>query len=389
MRRKALFRHIWRLSFPVLLANLLQTSVSVIDTYMVGKLGPLAIAAVGMGNTIRLLLLITVLSVSGGAMSLVAQAKGGRDPERVSFVTRQGIVSGLFLSIGLGLIGLLLSRPLLLFMENGGEEEIRLGMDYLTIIFIGTPFLVLNIIMDRLMQGAGDTLTPLVLTIGTVVLNVLFNYIFIFGWWFVPAYGVVGAAIGTVLARMVVVLLTFVLFYSGRNVIKILAGSWRPHWQLVKDILSIGIPSGIQGVLRHGGGLVAIGLVTATELGNYGAAALSIGWQVESLAAQSVVGLNVAATSLVGQALGKWQTDAAYQQGNIMIILGLTVMGLLICPMILFAPELIHLFDPSAHPLVLQGGIDYFKINTMFLPVTAVAIIITGSLRGQGTPNRL
>ena len=180
------------------------------------------------------------------------------------------------------------------------------------------------------------------------------------------------------------VIIGFAIFYSGRNVIKILKGSWWPDWTLIKDILAIGVPSGIQGWLRHAGGLVAIGIVTATELGTYGAAVLTIGWQVESLAAQPVVGLNVAGTSLVGQALGRWQTEEAYYQGNIMIVLGILVMGILVTPMILFAEEIILLFDPTAHPKVLSGGLSYFQVNTIFLPITAVAILITGTLRGAG-----
>lgn len=385
MPKPELLKYIWRLSIPVLLTNLLQTSVTVIDTYMVGRLGPLAIAAVGMGNTLRLMLLIAVLSVSGGAMSLIAQAKGARDETRMSLVTRQGIISGLLLSLFLAVLGFAVAPWILSAMENGGQAGvIELSYQYLTIIFIGTPFLTLNIIMDRLMQGAGDTFTPLLLTVGTVVLNVIFNYCFIFGWWIIPAYGLVGAAIGTVLARVIVVIIGFAIFYSGRNVIKILAGSWWPDWSLIKDILAIGVPSGIQGWLRHAGGLVAIGIVTATELGTYGAAVLTIGWQVESLAAQPVVGLNVAGTSLVGQALGRWQTQEAYYQGNIMIILGVVVMGVLVTPMILFAEEIILLFDPTAHPIVLQGGLSYFRVNTIFLPVTAIAILITGTLRGAG-----
>lgn len=385
MPNPTLLRYIWRLSLPVLLTNLLQTSVTVIDTYMVGRLGPLDIAAVGMGNTLRLMLLIAVLSVAGGAMSLIAQAKGARDEERMSKVTRQAIVSGLLLSIFLAVLGFVVSPWLLAAMENGGQAGvIELSLEYLTIIFLGTPFLTLNIIMDRLMQGAGDTFTPLLLTIGTVMLNVLFNYCFIFGWWIIPAYGLVGAALGTVLARAIVVVIGFLIFYSGRNVIKILEGSWWPDGPLIKDILAIGVPSGIQGWLRHAGGLVAIGIVTATELGTYGAAVLTIGWQVESLAAQPVVGLNVAGTSLVGQALGRWQPQEAYYQGNIMIVLGVLVMTLLVSPMIIFAEEIIHLFDPSAHPVVLEGGISYFRVNTIFLPITAIAVLITGTLRGAG-----
>jgi Na+-driven multidrug efflux pump len=112
MVSKAFLKSVWRLAFPVILTNLLQASMTVIDTIMIGRLGPEALAAVGMGNMIRLLVLISILSISGGAMSLMAQAWGGRDPQRMSFVTRQSLISGLLLSFVIAIIGLLVARPL-------------------------------------------------------------------------------------------------------------------------------------------------------------------------------------------------------------------------------------------------------------------------------------
>ena len=94
-----LLKQVWRLALPVLLTNLLQSLVHVVDVYMVGRLGPIPIAAVGMSTAIHFLVLVMVLSVSAGAMSLIAQAKGARDPERMSFVTQQAISSGLLMSI--------------------------------------------------------------------------------------------------------------------------------------------------------------------------------------------------------------------------------------------------------------------------------------------------
>lgn len=373
------------LALPVLLSNLLQTSVTVIDTFMVGQLSPISIAAVGMGNNIRMLLLILFLSVSGGAMSLVAQARGGRDKKRISQITRQSIVSGLMLSVCIMILGGFLAGPILAFTDQGDSEEaVRLGTAYLQLLFIGSPFLVLNLIVNRLMQGAGDTLTPLILTAGTVILNVIFNYIFIYGWAFIPAFGVVGAAIGTLAARGLSMFIALYIFHTGKNIIHILPGTWKPNWRLIKDILAIGVPSGVQGVFRHGATLMVIFLLTATELGTLGAAALTIGYQVESLATMPVVGLNVACTSLVGQALGKWQTQAANYQGTLMIFLGVMLMSILIIPIIVFAEEIILLFDPSANALVMKGTLSYFHTNTFFLPVTAASIILTGALRGTG-----
>lgn len=380
-----LLKKIGLLSLPVMLSNLLQTIIPAVDIFMIGQLGPIAISAVGLGNTLRLFFLIMLLSIAGGAISLVAQAKGSRDEKRMSFVTRQALVSGLIFSIFLGIIGYLSAHPMLTLMDQSGETAaIHLGTAYLHVLFLGTPFIVLNIVANKLMQGAGDTITPLFLTIATVILNVGFNYLFIFGYGIIPAYGVIGAAIGTIIARGLVVIVALGLFFSGKNVIKILAGSWRPNWSLIKDIMSIGVPSGIQGVFRHGSNLIIIGIVTATSLGTYGAAVLAIGMQVEQLIAQPIVGMNVAATSLIGQDLGKWQTKQAYEKGIIMTILGIIVMSILIIPFYFFAPQIVGIFDPSGHPKILEGGISYFRYTLLALAFSAVGIIMTGTLRGAG-----
>ena len=381
----ALLKKIGILALPVMLSNLLQTLITVIDTIMIGQLGPIPIAAVGMANTLRLFILILLLSVAGGAISLMAQAKGSRDKRQMSFVARQAIVSGLMISVVLGLIGYFLAYPLLDLMNQGGEQEaVTLGTAYLKILFLGTPFLVLNIITNKLMQGAGDMITPLLITIAVVLLNVLFNYLFIFGYGPIPAYGVTGAALGTILARALLLIFTFWLFLSGKNVIHILAGSWKPHKQMIQDILAIGVPSGIQGVFRHASNLIIIGIVTATSLGTYGAAVLAIGMQIEQVIAQPIVGMNVAATSLIGQDLGKWQTQQAYEKGIILTIMGCIAMTIFVLPAYFYAPQIIGLFDPSGHPLILEGGISYFRYTLIALVFSAVGIILTGTLRGAG-----
>ncbi|MEZ4679393.1 MAG: MATE family efflux transporter [Caldilineaceae bacterium] len=244
--RKGMILQVWRLAVPVILI-LLQSLVEVIDVFMVGRLGPIAIAAVGMSSAIRFLVLVMMLSVAAGAMTMIAQAKGARDAERMSFVTRQAISSGLLISFVLTLVGYYLAHPLLTLANSGGDPEaVVLGTQYLQLLFLGTPFLILNIVFNRLMQGAGDTMTPLLLTGALNVLNTIFNYIFIFGMGPVPAMGVTGAALGTVLSRGLGVVIVFYIIYSGRNVIKILPGTYRPDWQMFKDIFTIGVPSGIQ-----------------------------------------------------------------------------------------------------------------------------------------------
>ena len=379
----ATLRRVWRLSLPVIFTNLLLTMPNIADVLMVGRLGPIEIAAVGIGNSVRLLVLVVILSVATGAMSLTAQAKGARDPKRLSFVVRQTLSLLTLGSLVMGVLGWLSSEPMLRFLNSGGDPQVVvLGSGYLRILFLGTVFLAGNFTVSNLMQGAGDTVTPLYISIVVNVLNVLFNALFIFGLGPMPELGVQGAAVGTLMARALGMAAGIALFYSGRNVIRLLPGSYRPHLGMFRDILAIGIPSGLQGLVRNTSGLLVIRIVTSTSAGSLGAAALAIGLQIESLAFMPGLAVNIAATSLVGRSLGAWQVADARRQGNSAIALGVAVMTVIGIPLIAFAPQLILLFDPSANPTVVSAGTSYLRIFSLSLPALAVAMVVNGALRG-------
>lgn len=380
-----IYKQVWKLALPVILTNILMTLVNIVDVFMVGRLGPVEIAAVGMASTIRLLVMVIIFSVVAGSMALAAQAKGARDPEKLSQVTRQSLTLMVLVALVLTLIGYFVARPLMTFLNSGGNPlAVELGSSYLELLFLGTVFLVANFMISSLMQGAGDTLTPLYLSGSINLLNIFFNYVFIFGPWGLPAFGVQGAAMGTMLARFIGTVAGFIIFYSGKNVIKILPGTYLPNWKLYKDILSIGIPSGLQGVVRNSAQFLVVRIVTSTPAGTYGAAALAVGLQIESLAFMPGLAINVAATSLVGQALGAWQVNHARQVGNASIILGIAVMVILGIPIFIFAPQLVLLFEPSANPVVLATGTSYLRINAIGLPTLALSMVVNGALRGAG-----
>ena len=384
-RNLPILRQVTLLALPVMFANLLQSLVNVVDVFMAGRLGPIEIAAVGMSTTIRMLIFIMVLSVTAGAMALAAQAKGARDPQKLSFVARQSLTLTVLLGALLSITGYFIAEPLLGFLNSGGDPRaVILGTEYLQLLFIGTTLLIGNFLVNSLMQGAGDTLTPLFLSGGVNLLNIGFNVVFMFGLGPVPAFGVAGAAMGTLAARFIGMIIGVGLLYSSKSVIRILPGSYIPDWQMFKDILSIGIPSGLQGMVRNSAQLLVIRIVTSTAAGTFGAAALAIGFQVESLAFMPGLGINVAATSLVGQALGAWQVRDAKKRGSIAIMLGILVMSSISLPLIIFAPQIILLFDPSAHPTVVAAGTSYLRIYTFFQPVLAIGMVTNGALRGAG-----
>jgi putative MATE family efflux protein len=383
--RLPLLGTVWRLALPVILSNVLISLVNVVDIFMVGRLGPLEIAAVGMATSVRMLVLIGIMSVTAGAMALAAQAYGARDARALSHVARQSLSLTVLLALLLSAVGWALAEPLLGALNSGGDPQAAaLGAEYVQILFLGTVLLALNLVLNSLMQGAGDTMTPLYITAGANVLNILFNYLFMFGPGPLPALGVAGAAVGTLIARFVASVIGLLILYSGRNPVHILPGSYRPDWAMFRDILAIGVPSGLQGVARNGAQVLLLGIVTSTAAGTYGAAALAIGLQIESLAFMPGLAISVAATSLVGQALGTWDPQEARRRGDTAIILGVLVMSLAAVPIFVLAPQILRLFDPSAHPTVVAAGTSYLRINALFLPLLAVAMVTNGTLRGAG-----
>lgn len=379
------FGPVWKLSLPVILANSLQSLTNVTNIFFAGRLGPVEIAAIGMSNSVNMLLLVAFMSITAASMALAAQAKGARDEEALSTVAHQSISLGVIMWLVLGSLGMLFAQPILGFLNSGGDPAaVEMGTVYLQVMFAGIIFMVLNLTISSLMQGAGDTVTPLWIAVFMNVINVFLNYALMFGLGPIPALGVTGAAIGTVLSRAIAAGIGIWVMYSGRNIVKLGGASYRPNLQAFREILAIGIPSGLQGIVRNTSQLLVIRIVTATAAGTLGASALAVGLQVESLAFMPGLAISIAATSVVGQALGAWQKDDARHRGNAAIVLGVVVMSVIAVPLVIWAPQVMRLFDPTANEVLLNAGTSYIRINGVVLPFLAYAMIGNGALRGAG-----
>ncbi len=224
----------------------------------------------------------------------------------------------------------------------------------------------------------------MVLSIIVVGLNVLTSYAFAFGLGPIPALGLVGIAVGTVSARFVGAILGLAILFLGWTRAQIKKLNNKPDWGLYKDILVIGIPSALQGVSRNAANIFLYRIINATSASTFGVAALAVGLQIESLAFMPGLAIGVAATSLVGQAIGRWQLKEAKISGDIAMILGILVMGLIAIPIYIFAPDLVLFFDKQANPIVIKAGTDYLRINAIFEPILAVAMVLSFALRGAG-----
>ena len=382
---RELLAQVWRLAWPTVVYALLQTLVGLVDVYMVGRLGPGpdAIAAVGFGRHVLMLVMVGVLALSTGTTTLVAQFTGAGRRRDAGRVVGQALLSMFVLGLALGVVGALLSRRLLVLMGAQGMV-LEQGDGYLRLVLAGAAFMLVNFAVAASFRGAGDTLTPLKIALSVNGINVLGNYLFIFGIGPFPMLGVAGAAVGTILARAT---------GAGIGVILLVSGRYRAHcrldrqagWfdlSLIKRMLNIGLPAAVQGFFRNGARLLFYTIVATSAAGAVATAALTVGSYVRMVTIMPSLAFQVAATALVGQRIGAGDWKQAEAFGWETVKLCTVIMAVVTAALFVFAPAMVGIFTEDRAVVALGGTmLRYFALGQLF---SAVSITVGGGLIGAG-----
>lgn len=300
------------LAWPVMLSNAFQTVYNLTDAFWLGKVGPEAVAAPSIAWPIMFLL----ISLSGGfgiaGLALVSQYTGAGEPEKATKASGQLLTILLTASSIVAVVGFFLAESILRLM-NVPEGVLSGTISYLKITFIGLPFMFSHFGFQALLRGYGDTRTPMVLSVSSALLDTILDPFFIFGWFGLPAMGVSGAALTTVITRSVSGVIGMYLLFSGKVGIKLKLAHLKPDFQLMKRIVSIGGPSS----LGQSGTALGFNLLTSlisTEdrmLGGTGLllSAYGIGSRIASLIQIVIIGGVSALSTMVGQNIGANQVD--------------------------------------------------------------------------------
>ena len=367
-----------QLAWPVIGEQLLQTLVGVVDIAMVGRLGAAAVAGVGTGNQLVQVAISAMGAVSVGTTVLVARATGGRRPQEAAAVTRQSLIAGLGLGLALAAFGALLARPLVQML--GPEAEVvDLGALFLRVVSLGMPPMVLMLVAGGAFRGAGDTRTPLYVSAGMNLINLVCAYALVFGKLGLPRLGVAGSAAAADIARICGAVALLALLHHEEEVSGVRA-RWQLDLGLIRRVLRIGIPTAVEQTMLSGGFLLYGAMVIT--LGTTVYATQRITFQAINLAFMPAFGFATAATTLVGQRLGAQRPDeatvatrAALRQAMFWMILT----GVLFA---VFADPMMHIF--SDDPEVISLGRVAMPVLALAQPFWAVGQVYAGSLRGAG-----
>ena len=370
-------RLIVSLSIPSILAQISATVMFFIDASMVGHLGAKASAAIGIVETTGWLLGGLASAANMGFSVQVAHSIGANDFERARRVLRQSLVCCLLWAISMSLIAVAVSGPLPYWM--GGSEEIAHDASlYFALIGVFGIFFQMEGLAGSMLKCSGNMKIPSILNILMCVMDVCFNYVFIY----ILDMGVMGAAMGTGVAELITagLMLYFLLVRSDMLHLKGRPGSFRPKSDVVGNAFKIGAPMGLQHMLMGGAQIVSTLIVA--PLGTVAIAAHSLGITVESLCYMPGYGIAEAATTLVGQSFGAGQRLLTRSFARMSVVLGMGVMTMMGMLMWVFAPELMSLMTPVDE--IIQTGTSCLRIEAFAEPMFAASIVCNGIFVGAG-----
>lgn len=366
-----------QLSIPSILAQLSATVMFLIDASMVGHLGAKASASIGIVESTGWLTGGLASAVNMGFSVQVAHFIGANDFEGARRVLRQSLICSLVWSILLSITCLAIS-PFLPYWLGGSAEIASDASLYFAIIGLCGIFFQMEGLAGSMLKCSGNMKVPSMLNIGMCVMDVVFNYLFIY----ILDLGVMGAAMGTGLAELVtaILMLYFLLIKSDMLSLKGHPGSFKPKSDTIGTAFKIGAPMGLQHILM--GGAYVVSTYIVAPLGTVAIAAHSLAITVESLCYMPGYGIAEAATTLVGQGIGAGQRTLTRSFAHLSVGLGIVVMTLMGILMWIFAPQLMTLMSPVQE--VITMGTSVLRIEAWAEPLFAAAIVCNGVFVGAG-----
>lgn len=377
---------VWKIAWPTVLQNVIGGMQGIVDHAMVGHyVGFSGNAAVGVAFQIFLVVIVFVMSIYTGMGVLVARFAGANDAAAVNRTVYQAFLATIALSLFvMAPVGWLLS-PTLLDLVNAAPAVQAEALPYLRTMFTGGVGMMMMFLLGGALRAAGDARTGLRLGIAMTLLNVGFNIVFIRGLGPIPAMGVMGAALGTVLAGLIVSAYGFARLLSGHLVIHWERGmDWRWDWTIVKQLFRFGLPAGIQGIAMNVAGVMLLRFIGSLGNSAEAQAAYAVGYsELFSFITWTSVGLMGAAAAVAGQNLGAGKPERVERTVQIASRLGLAIavtIGLLFLTIPRFLLGLFGMEDPVVLALGTQL-LRWLSVSGLFI---STALTYTGGLTGTG-----
>ena len=355
------------IAIPASIGSLFQTLFNIVDTFFAGKISPEALAALAKSFPLYFLIISAGIGIVAGANSLIANSLGERNKIAASIYTYNTLTYALIVGLVITFLGLFFSYDLLKFMGSN-QESIMLAKQYTDIIFSGTLIFLILTALNASLYAQGDTKTYRNVLIVGLIFNIILNPIFIFGFLFIPAFGVAGLAISTILIQLVGCI--YLLYKVNKSQINIVVKIENFY---IKKNFFINIFNQCMPI-TFALFLVAIGsyilLFFISDFGDYAIAGYGAAVRFEHIFTLPVIGLNTAVISIAGQNFGARRYDRIHEVYSKAILIGVLIMIFSGFVIFLLSEIIISIFSNNAE--VIKFGSNYLKIAAFIGPLYTV-----------------
>jgi len=362
-----------KLAIPASVGTLFQTFYNIVDTFFAGKISPEALSALSKSFPIYFIIIATSIGVSVAGTSLIGNSIGENNKKNILYYFSHIIIYGLIISVVITFLGLNYSEKVF-FLMGSSPEVTTLGTEYTDIIFYGSILFILVVSLNSLLHAEGDTKTYRNVLIISFFLNIILNPIFIFGFLFIPALGVKGIAIATLIAQLVAFIIVLIKVILNERIKEISKEYFFIKYYYIKNIFFQSMPITIA---ISGYSIAAtivftyIGLSSEYAVAGYGAAT-----RIEQVVLLPILGINTAIISIIAQNYGANLFERVKETYFVSIRYGLFIMiisGILVY----ITAEIVPTFF-SSNTEVLDFSTRYLKISAFILPAYPIFFLSNG-----------
>ena len=359
-----------KIAIPSMTGSLFQTLFNLVDTFYAGKISSDALAALAKAYPLYFLIISAGIGIVAGCNSLIANSLGSNNKIAASIYSYNSIIYAFFLSIIITFIGSFFSYDLLKLMGSN-HESILLTKEYTDIIFFGTIIFLILTSLNANLYALGDTKTYRNVLIVGVILNIILNPIFIFGLFFIPAFGIAGLAISTILIQFFACIYLF--FKVNKTELKIVLkiNNFFIRRNFFINIINQSMPITMALFLVATGSYILLSFISTfgdQAVAGYGAAV-----RFEHLFSLPVIGLNTAVISIAGQNFGAKRYDRIKEVYLKSIVIGVSIMCISGILIFIFSEHIIQIFSRDLE--VIKYGSTYLKIAAFIGPIYPIFFI--------------
>ncbi len=377
-------RKLFVFALPILFGNILQSLDGSVNSVWIGRfLGEAALTASSNANTVLFLLLGALFGASIAATILIGQYLGARRWHDAKRVVGTSTTFSVVVSIGMGALGWVICRPLLVAMSTP-PEALPYAVAYMRVIFCALPFLVVYIFATSVLRGAGDSKTPLYFLMLNVVLDIALNPLFIFGLGPVPRLGIAGSALATLLAQGISLVLLIVHLYRRKDPLclhgeelKLL----RVDWSIVSTLITKGVPMALQMIVVSLSMVLMITLVN--RFGIDTTAAFGAAFQVWNYVQMPSFAIGMAVSSMVAQNIGARKWDRVNSTARLGVVYQLVLTTSLVLLIEFLNTRALGLFLPAGSS-ALAIAVHLNRIGAWSFVFFGISLVLFGVVRANG-----